>query len=492
MLQRSSLYGRRRTIVDNAAKIWGECDLVLKVNQPTSEEIALLRQGGRVISFIQPAQNEALVQALAAKKATVFAMDCVPRISRAQKMDALSSMANIAGYRAVIEAAQHFGRFFTAQMTAAGSLPPAKVLVIGAGVAGLAAIAAARGLGAVVRAFDTREAVKEQVKSLGAEFLEVEFEESGEGEGGYAKVMSQAFIDAEMKLFREQAPEIDIVVTTALIPGRKAPILWETSAVELMKPGSVVVDLAASAGGNCELTKADEVVDHNGVTILGPTDLTSRLATTATQLYAQNLVHLLKDMTDADKGGFFIDLQDEVVRGSIILHEGEMMWPAPKPEPKAPAPKPAPAPAAAKEEPRKPSSSESSSAVSPPKGANPIWAMVGLVLAGLWLWARMAKGDAAADPQTVKLLQHTTVFVLAVFVGWQVIWNVTAALHTPLMSVTNAISGIIIVGGLLQGTTNDMSSAFMLLGVLAVLVATINIAGGFLVTQRMLKMFRKG
>jgi len=483
------------TIAPDAKTIWTDSDLVMKVNKPSLDEVALLREGGQLISFIQPGQNEELVKALAERKATVFAMDCVPRISRAQKMDALSSMANIAGYRAVIEAANQFGRFFTAQMTAAGSLPPAKVLVIGAGVAGLAAIAAARGLGAIVRAFDTREAVKDQVKSLGAEFLEVDFEESGEGEGGYAKVMSKAFIEAEMQMFRDQAPEIDIVITTALIPGRKAPILWEKSAVELMKPGSVVVDLAASAGGNCEVTEPEKVIEHEGVTVIGYTDLTSRLATTATQLYAQNLVHLLKDMTSEDKGGFFIDLEDEVVRGSIVLKEGEMLWPAPKPEPKPAAakPKPAPQPEKAKEPEKAPKEKPSTGkTVEEPKGAGMVWAIVGLLLAGAWLWARLAKGDAAAEPETVKLLQHLTVFVLAVFVGWQVIWNVTAALHTPLMSVTNAISGIIIVGGILQGTSTDMSSAHVLLGVLAVLVATINIAGGFLVTQRMLKMFRKG
>lgn len=473
-------------VVADAPTLWSTSEIVLKVNAPTPAEVELLRQDGHLISFIQPAQNPELLAQLAAKNATVFAMDCVPRISRAQKMDALSSMANISGYRAVVEASQQFGRFFTGQMTAAGSLPPAKVLVIGAGVAGLAAIAAARAMGAIVKAFDTREAVREQVQSLGAEFLEVQFEEDGDGGGGYAKVMSPAFIEAEMQLFADQAPEIDIVITTALIPGRKAPILWQKRAVELMKPGSVVVDLAASAGGNCEVTKAGEIVEHAGVSVIGFTDLTSRLATTATQLYAQNLVHLLKDMTNDD--GFFIDLDDEVVRGSIVLQAGEMMWPPPKREPPPPKPVAAvPAPAEVPVE----TKSAAAKSVSEPKGATAIWAIIGLALAGVWFWARLSMGDQTVDGQTIKLLQHLTVFILAVFVGWQLVWNVTAALHTPLMSVTNAISGIIIVGGLLQGTTASFD-AHMILGTAAVLVATINIAGGFIVTQRMLNMFRRG
>ncbi len=471
------------TLVDGA-DIWTAGDLILKVRAPKDLEIAAIREGAHLISFVQPAQNEELVRKLAAKKITLIAMDCVPRITRAQKMDALSSMANAAGYRAVIEAAQHYGSFFTGQITAAGRVPPTKVLVIGAGVAGLAAIGAARGLGAIVRAFDTREAVRDQVKSLGAEFLEIEIEEDGEGGGGYAKVMSPAYIEAEMEMFYEQAAEVDIVITTALIPGRKAPILWEKRAVERMKPGSVVVDLAAENGGNCELCAPGEITVHDGVTILGLTDLPSRMATVTSQLYGTNLTHLLDDMGRAE--GYHIDLEDEVVRGAIVLHEGEKLWPPPKKEPPP--------------EPEKKAEPEQAAAPTPPKVAEPTppatpakpmfgkGAFVGLALALVWLGLRFGYTGEMTPP--MEFLQHLTVFVLACFVGWQVIWSVTAALHTPLMAVTNAISGIIIVGGLLQARGSwDTPSA--LLGGAAVLLATINIAGGFLVTQRMLKMFRK-
>lgn len=472
------------TLVD-AADVWQETDLILKVRPPSDVEVAAIREGAHLISFVHPAQNEALVARLARKKVTLIAMDCVPRITRAQKLDALSSMANAAGYRAVVEAAQRFGSFFTGQITAAGRVPPAKVLVIGAGVAGLAAIGAARGLGAIVRAFDTREAVRDQVKSLGAEFLEIEIEEDGEGGGGYAKVMSPAYIEAEMALFYEQAAEVDIVITTALIPGRPAPKLWEKRAVERMKPGSVIVDLAAENGGNCELCVPGEVIEHQGVTIMGLTDLPSRMATVTSQLYGTNLTHLLDDMGRAE--GYRIDLDDEVVRGAIVLHEGELLWPPPKKEaPPEPEKKPAPAPEPAV---ASPAVLEPTPPVEAKKGGLGLGAIVGLALAVLWLGLRFGVDDAVMTPP-MEFLQHLTVFVLACFVGWQVIWSVTAALHTPLMAVTNAISGIIIVGGLLQARGSwDTPSA--LLGSAAVLLATINIAGGFLVTQRMLKMFRK-
>ena len=465
-------------------------DLVLKLRPPTPAEVARLTEGAHLMSFLWPAQNAALLETLAARKITALAMDCVPRISRAQKLDALSSMANISGYRAIVEAANVFGSFFTGQFTAAGKVPPAKVLVIGAGVAGLAAVGAAKGLGAQVRAFDTRAAVKEQVESMGAEFLEVDFEEDGDGKGGYAKVMSPAFIKAEMDLFYEQAAEVDIVVTTALIPGRPAPKLWEARAVERMKPGSVVVDLAAEQGGNCELTVPGEAVVKHGVTIIGYTDMASRLATTASHLYGNNLVHLIKDM-GGSPDAYTIDLDDVVVRGTLVLQDGAMMWPPPAIEPggaakpKAKA-KPAATPKPAPEKPKAPVVK----APEAPPAKSPLSSVIGLALVALWLVLRFWKGDSAPDPTTAAFVQHLTVFVLACFIGWQVVWSVTAALHTPLMSVTNAISGIIILGGMLQAR-GDPGSLAVILGCVAVLFATINIAGGFLVTHRMLKMFRK-
>lgn len=475
------------TLDESGDAAWG-ADLVLRINAPTSEEVARLAGGKALIGFLWPAQSADLLEQLKAKGTTALSMDCVPRITRAQKCDALSSLANIAGYRAVIEAANQFGSFFTGQFTAAGKVAPAKVLVIGAGVAGLAALGAARGLGAIVRAFDTRTAVKEQVESLGGEFLVLEFEESGEGKGGYAKVMSEEFIAAEMALFRQQAPEIDIVITTALIPGRPAPKLWMTDMVELMKPGSVVVDLAAAQGGNCEVTEPGRVIRHAGVTIIGYTDLTSRLATTASQLYGTNLTHLIDDMGRAHD--WKIDLEDEVVRGALVTHAHEITWPPP-----SPAPKPDPAPAL-KEEASPAPKPEPAPVVSPPAAtqeaeAKRSWSFeIAVVLAvGLWLWARTTV-TGGASPATAAFVHHLTVFVLACFVGWQVVWNVTAALHTPLMSVTNAISGIILVGGMLQAR-GEASDPALILGAVAVLLATINVAGGFLVTERMLKMFRK-
>jgi NAD(P) transhydrogenase subunit alpha len=458
-------------VVSSVEAVW-QADVLLKVRPPELDarlgvsEVNRVHPGQVLISFVWPSKNEVLLKELAAKGATLLAVDQIPRVTRAQKMDALSSMANIAGYRAVIEAASYFGRFFTGQVTAAGKVPPAKVLVIGAGVAGLSAIGTARGLGAIVRAFDTRPAVKEQVASMGAEFLELAFSEDGTGSGGYAKVMSEEFVKAEMALFLEQAKDVDIIITTALIPGRPAPVLLPKYIVEAMKPGSVIVDMAAEAGGNCEVTVPEKVTEFNGVTIIGYVDLPSRLAPTASQLYGTNLVHLLTDLGGADK--FHIDHEDEVVRGALVLEKGELMWPPPKPKeiPLAPTlTKAAPPVAHAKKE-RKPSN---------------IWPALG------GIGALFALIGFAAPPE---FQAHFTVFVLACFVGWQVVWNVKPALHTPLMSVTNAISGIILIGGMLQ-SSGPWDAPVTLLAALAVLVATINVAGGFLVTQRMLKMFQR-
>ena len=481
-------------VVADPRQLYAQADVLLKVRPPhdrpdLGHEVDLLRSGATIISFLWPARAQELIDRMAAKQITALAMDQVPRISRAQKLDALSSMANIAGYRAIILAAEHFGSFFCGQMTAAGKVAPAKVLVIGAGVAGLAALGAAKGLGAVVRAFDTRPAVRDQVKSMGAEFLEVTLEEDGEGGGGYAKEMSPAFIAAEMELFRKQAKEVDIVITTALIPGKPAPKLWLRDIVELMKPGSVVVDLAAETGGNCDLTQADQVVVHQGVTILGPTDLPSQLATTASQLYAQNLVHLLTDIggakvQDAERKDFVLNMEDEVVRGCTVLHRGQLIWPAPvKPQPVAPKP-----PAA---------SQTTSLAVSahgrgapPPKASGSAskalatWLSFAVLVAAYFLF------KDSKDTGVQLFAQQVTVFALSCFVGFQVIWSVAPALHTPLMSVTNAISGIIVIGGILH-LKGDLTSPAALLALGAVLFATINIGGGFLVTRRMLRMFRK-
>jgi NAD(P) transhydrogenase subunit alpha len=454
-------------IAANTAAVWN-CELVAKVRAPQTGEVGLLREGGVLVSLLFPGQNEALVRALAARGVTVIALDAIPRISRAQKLDVLSSMANIAGYRAVVEAANVYGGQFTAQITAAGKTPPASVMIIGAGVAGLAAIAAARGMGATVEAFDTRPAVKEQVESLGASFLELDFEESGEGGGGYAKVMSQEFIDAEMALFREQAKRVDVIITTALIPGKQAPVLITADMVETMKAGSVIVDLAAEQGGNCELTEPGELVDRGGVKIVGYTDLTSRMPRHSSQMFSANVAHLLEEMGGGDNFG--IDEESEVIRPALVLRDGVSKWPPPKTEVAAP---PVKAKAGVTER------------VSPPPPparkplARAIASLVAVVgLASLALYA----------PQ--EFIQHFTVFVLACFIGWQVVWNVTPALHTPLMSVTNAISGIILVGGLLKGASGELDLA-ALLGAVAVFVATINVFGGFLVTHRMLKMFRK-
>ena len=475
------------SVVDSAGAVWGESDLVLKVEPPTVAEASAIREGAFLISFIWPDENQEMVEVLQSRKVNCIAMERIPRITRAQKMDARSSLDNIRGYRAVIEAANEFGRFFTGQITAAGKIAPAKVLIVGAGVAGLAALGAARGLGAIVRAFDVRAAVKDQVESLGGEFLEVSIEESGDGGGGYARTMSEEFHKAQMDLFYEQAKEVDVVITTALIPGRDAPILWEKRAVEAMKPGSVVVDIAAPRGGNCEVTKAGEIVTHNGVKVVGYTDLPSRMGEVASQLYGTNLTHLLTDMTTS--GEFKVDMDDEIVRGAIYLQDGDVVPPPPKVEP-SPAPETKePETAEVAEAKSEPEEEEVAATEAPqPPVFSPVSIAVGLVLAGLWAWLRFANPDMGE--KTSEFLQHLTVFVMAVFVGWQVIWNVAAALHTPLMSVTNAISGIIIVGGLLQANASTGDAA-LYLGLAAVFFATINIAGGFLVTKRMLKMFRK-
>ncbi|MBA3459482.1 MAG: Re/Si-specific NAD(P)(+) transhydrogenase subunit alpha [Deltaproteobacteria bacterium] len=480
---------------------WG-ADIVVKLRPPVMHpdgtcEADQMREGATLISYIFPAESPALLERLAVKKVTVLAMDQVPRISRAQKMDALSSMANIAGYRSVIEAANRFGSFFTGQITAAGKVRPAKVLIIGGGVAGLAALGCAKGMGAIVRAFDVRPSVEDQVKSLGGEFLTVKIAESGEGQGGYAKEMSKEFLEAEYALFREQAKDVDIVITTALIPGKPAPKLWFADMVELMKPGSVIVDLAAEKGGNCELTKPGEVIEHKGVTIVGYTDLASRMPHVASDLYGTNLLHFLDEMGGA--AGHKIDHENDAVRPALVLEKGVKSWPPP-PMKKAEAPvapsirpsaapalAPAPVPVATKAK----SHGHGAAAKPPSKTVGMVMAGIGIVAAIAFVALRYGKADALASESTRELLQHLTVFVMAIFVGFQVVWNVAPALHTPLMSVTNAISGIIVVGGLLGTRTDGVLHSSTIVAIAATLFATINIAGGFLVTRRMLAMFRK-
>lgn len=464
-------------IIPDARRLWAEADIVLKVRPPEThplcgEEVYLLREGGTLISFLWPAQHPELLEKLAAKQATVLAIDCIPRLSRAQKMDALSSMANCAGYRAVIEAAEHFGSFFTGQVTAAGKIPPAKVLVIGAGVAGLAAIGAAVSLGAIVRAFDVRPEVRDQVESLGAEFLQVEMPEGAvKTEGGYAKEVTEEFVRRELELFARQAMEVDIIITTALIPGKPAPKLITAAMVETMKAGSVIVDLAAEQGGNCELTEPGKVVKKYGTTIIGYTDLPSRMPTTASQLYATNLRHLLADLCPEKDGIIHINMDDVVIRAATVVKEGKITWPPP-PIPVSKEEKPAGAVAAPPVEEKKAKRKLPSA-----------WVTAALMLlSGLGLY-----GIGAVAP--AEFLSHFTVFVLACFVGYMVIWNVTPALHTPLMSVTNAISGIIVLGALIQISSPGVM--LKLLAWVAVLIASVNIFGGFWVTQRMLGMFRK-
>ncbi|WP_127291525.1 Re/Si-specific NAD(P)(+) transhydrogenase subunit alpha [Neisseria meningitidis] len=458
------------TVADKAA-VWA-CPLIYKVNAPSEDELPLLKEGQTIVSFLWPRQNEALVEALRAKKVNALAMDMVPRISRAQALDALSSMANISGYRAVIEAANAFGRFFTGQITAAGKVPPAQVLVIGAGVAGLAAIGTANSLGAVVRAFDTRLEVAEQIESMGGKFLKLDFpQESGGSGDGYAKVMSDEFIAAEMKLFAEQAKEVDIIITTAAIPGKPAPKLITKEMVESMKSGSVIVDLAAATGGNCELTRPGELsVTGNGVKIIGYTDMANRLAGQSSQLYATNLVNLTKLLSPNKDGEITLDFEDVIIRNMTVTHDGEITFPPP--------------PIQVSAQPQQTPSEKAAPAAKPEPKPVSLWKKLApaVIAAVLVLWV------GAVAP--AAFLNHFIVFVLACVIGYYVVWNVSHSLHTPLMSVTNAISGIIVVGALLQiGQGNGFVS---LLSFVAILIAGINIFGGFAVTRRMLNMFKKG
>lgn len=458
------------TVADKAA-VWA-CPLIYKVNAPSEDELPLLNEGQTIVSFLWPRQNEALVEALRAKKVNALAMDMVPRISRAQALDALSSMANISGYRAVIEAANAFGRFFTGQITAAGKVPPAQVLVIGAGVAGLAAIGTANSLGAVVRAFDTRLEVAEQIESMGGKFLKLDFpQESGGSGDGYAKVMSDEFIAAEMKLFAEQAKEVDIIITTAAIPGKPAPKLITKEMVESMKSGSVIVDLAAATGGNCELTKPGELsVTDNGVKIIGYTDMANRLAGQSSQLYATNLVNLTKLLSPNKDGEITLDFEDVIIRNMTVTRDGEITFP--------------PLPIQVSAQPQQTPSEKAVPAAKPEPKPVPLWKKLApaVIAAVLVLWV------GAVAP--AAFLNHFIVFVLTCVIGYYVVWNVSHSLHTPLMSVTNAISGIIVVGALLQiGQGNGFVS---LLSFVAILIAGINIFGGFFVTRRMLNMFKKG
>ena len=472
------------SIVANAAELWANADVVFKVRGPSTEEVALMRDGGTLISFIWPAQNPELMQQLAAKKATILAIDSLPRqLSRAQKMDALTSQAGVAGYRAVIEAANAFGRFFNGQITAAGKVPPAKVFIAGAGVAGLAAIGTAANLGAIVRANDTRAEVADQVKSLGGEFVKVDYEEEGSGGGGYAKVMSEGFQQAQREMYAKQAREVDVIVTTALIPGKPAPKLITAEMVQTMKPGSVIVDMAAEQGGNCELTVPGEAVVRHGVTIIGYTDLVSRLAKQSSSLYANNLLRLTEELCKTKDGNINVNMEDDAIRGLTVVKEGSITWPPPPPKiPPAPAAKPAAAAPEAKK------SAHGHGAPSEPMSRNKLAVVFGICAALFWLVGAHAPAS---------FLGHFTVFVLACFVGYMVVWNVTPALHTPLMSVTNAISSIIAIGALVQiappisGALERPESIIRWLAVGAIVLATINMFGGFAVTQRMLAMFRK-
>ena len=466
------------TVVKTAKALFKEADVIVKVRPPLESEVKLLKSGQTLIGFFNPAANEALIEQAREKGATVVSMEMVPRISRAQKMDALSSMANIAGYRAVIEAGNNFGRFFTGQVTAAGKVPPAKVLVIGAGVAGLAAIGTAQSLGAIVRAFDVRPEVAEQIESMGAEFLFLDFEDSQDGAatGGYAAPSSPEFREKQLALFLEQAPEIDIVITTALIPNREAPELWTPEMVAAMKPGSVIVDLAAEKGGNCKLTVADEkVVTENGVTIIGYTDFPSRMAAQASTLYATNIRHMLTDLTPEKDGQIVHNMEDDVIRSATVTHGGEVTYPPPPLKVQAIASK--------KVEKAPEKTPEEKAAEEAAKLAAAGRQQTKLLIVGAALLALIGMYAPPA------FMQHFIVFVLAVFVGFQVIWGVAHSLHTPLMAVTNAISGIIIVGALLQ-IESDLP-VVTILAAISVLIATINIVGGFMVTHRMLQMFKK-
>jgi H+-translocating NAD(P) transhydrogenase subunit alpha len=470
-------------VVPTAAELWARSDIVFKVRAPNPEEVRLMREGGTLIGFIWPAQNPELMQALAAKKATVLAIDSLPRqLSRAQKMDALTSMAGISGYRAVIEAANAFGRFFNGQITAAGKIPPAKVFIAGAGVAGLAAIGTAANLGAIVRANDTRAEVADQVISLGGEFVKVEYEEEGSGGGGYAKVMSEGFQQAQREMYAKQAREADIIITTALIPGKPAPKLITAEMVKSMKPGSVIVDMAGEQGGNCELTVPGEAVVRHGVTIIGYTDLVSRLAKQSSTLYSTNLLRVAEELCKTKDGVINVNMDDDAIRGLTVIKEGGITWPPPPPKLPAVAPQAKPA-----------------AAVVAPKGhghgaSEPMSARSMATVFGIGALAFLLAGLYAP----ASFLAHFTVFVLACFVGYMVVWNVTPSLHTPLMSVTNAISSIIAIGALIQvappladAGTNRPSLLILGLAVFALALTAVNMFGGFAVTRRMLAMFRK-
>ncbi|MEJ6402421.1 Re/Si-specific NAD(P)(+) transhydrogenase subunit alpha [Yoonia sp. 2307UL14-13] len=470
------------TVVKTAAALYKEADIVAKVRPPEDAEIKRLREGQTLISFFYPGQNEKLMDAAKKKGATVIAMDMVPRISRAQKMDALSSMANIAGYRAVIEAGNNFGRFFTGQVTAAGKVPPAKVLVVGAGVAGLAAIGTATSLGAITYAFDVRPEVAEQVESMGAEFVFLDFEEEqqdGSASGGYASVSSPEFAAAQLAKFRELAPDMDIVITTALIPGRDAPELWTEDMVQAMKPGSVIVDLAAERGGNCKLTVKDEkIVTENGVTIVGYTDFPSRMAAQSSTLYATNIRHMMTDLTPEKNGQVNHNMDDDVIRGATATHKGEITFPPPPPKIAAIAAQP-------KKDKPKELTAEEKRAQEVAAFQNETKTQVGLLAIG----GALVLGIGMIPGMPASFMQHFIVFVLSVFIGFQVIWNVAHSLHTPLMAVTNAISSIIILGALIQiGSTSWLIT---ILAALGIFMAAVNIFGGFLVTRRMLAMFQK-
>jgi H+-translocating NAD(P) transhydrogenase subunit alpha len=470
-------------VVGSAAELWARADVVLKVRPPTPYEVQMLREGATLVGFIWPAQNPALMKKLAARRATVLAIDALPRqLSRAQKMDALTSMAGISGYRAVIEAANAFGRFFNGQITAAGKVPPAKVFIAGAGVAGLAAIGTAVGLGAIVRANDTRAEVADQVVSLGGEFVKVDYEEEGSGGGGYAKVMSEGFQQAQREMYAKQAREVDIIITTALIPGKPAPRLITAEMVRSMKPGSVIVDMAAERGGNCELTEPGKVVVKHGVTIVGYTDLASRLAKQSSTLYATNLFRLTEELCKTKDGTIDVNMDDEAIRGLTVVKEGSITWPPPPIKQAALA---APKPAAAVAAPAK--KGHGHGAASEPMAGSKLAIMFGIAAALFWF--------VGANAPTA-FLAHFTVFVLACFVGYMVVWNVTPALHTPLMSVTNAISSIIAIGALVQiapplagGAAPDEWIRWLAMGGIA--LTAVNMFGGFAVTQRMLAMFRK-
>jgi H+-translocating NAD(P) transhydrogenase subunit alpha len=471
-------------IVDSAAKLWSTSDIVFKVRAPNADEVGLMREGGTLISFVWPAQNPELMQQLAAKKATVLAIDSLPRqLSRAQKMDALTSMASISGYRAVIEAANAFGRFFNGQVTAAGKIPPAKVFIAGAGVAGLAAIGTAASLGAIVRANDTRAEVADQVVSLGGEFVKVDYEEEGSGGGGYAKVMSEGFQQAQRDMYAKQARESDIIITTALIPGKPAPKLITAEMVKTMKPGSVIVDMAAEQGGNCELTEPGQAVVRHGVTIVGYTDLASRLAKQSSTLYSTNLLRLTEELCKTKDGAIDVNMEDDAIRGLTVVKEGNITWPPPPPKlPAAPQAKPAAKPVAA------PVKGHGHGSPSAPASGSRIAVLFGVAAAVFWLIGAYAPA---------AFLGHFTVFVLACFVGYMVVWNVTPSLHTPLMSVTNAISSIIAIGALVQIAPPVMLGVarpadwVRWLAVVGIVLTTVNMFGGFAVTRRMLAMFRK-